>query len=143
MNPNIFENATILLPDFGKVDGTKWATVACDQYTGEPTYWKRTEELVGNAPSTLRLMLPEVYLGESAERIPQIHAAMEAALRETLNDIVAVFPKFHTERHIDCPPCSAFAVRYCPATFTIGQTPRSAAIIRRPFSEAASPSASA
>ena len=28
--------ADILLPDFSKTDVRLWATVACDQFTGEP-----------------------------------------------------------------------------------------------------------
>ena len=80
----IFFPAEILLPDFSRVDGTKWATVACDQYTSDPSYWEAVSALVGNAPSTLRLMLPEVYLKEGADRIPAIHAAMERALAQTL-----------------------------------------------------------
>lgn len=84
MAEHCFYPADILLPDFGKVNGTLWSTVACDQYTSEPEYWERVESLVGTAPSTLRLMLPEIYLEQSGERIPAIHSAMEAALREQL-----------------------------------------------------------
>ena len=80
----IFFPAEILLPDFSRVDGTRWATVACDQYTSDPSYWETVSAFVGNAPSTLRLMLPEVYLKEGADRIPAIHAAMEQALAQTL-----------------------------------------------------------
>ena len=32
--------ADILLPDFSAVDGKRWATVACDQFTSQPEYWK-------------------------------------------------------------------------------------------------------
>lgn len=46
------------------VDLTKWAVVACDQYTSEPEYWQRAAEIVGSAPSTLNLIYPEVYLNE-------------------------------------------------------------------------------
>lgn len=79
-----FVPADILMPDFEKIDGTLWSTVACDQYTSEPEYWERAERLVGDAPSTLRLMLPEIYLNESEKRIPLIHKMMEKALREQL-----------------------------------------------------------
>ncbi len=79
-----FTNAEILLPDFSRVNGTAWSVVACDQYTSEPDYWARAEEQVGSSPSTLRLMLPEIFLEKSAERIPQIHAAMEQALQSVL-----------------------------------------------------------
>lgn len=84
MNPRIFCPTEILMPDFSKTDGTRWSVVACDQYTSDPDYWKKTEEIVGDEPSTLRLMLPEIFLGESGERIPKIHAEMERAIRETL-----------------------------------------------------------
>ena len=56
--------AKILLPKEG-TDLSKWAVVACDQFTSEPEYWKEADELVGDAPSTLRITLPEVYLEEA------------------------------------------------------------------------------
>lgn len=79
-----FEAAEILLPDFTKVDGTRWASLACDQYTSEPAYWENAAAIVGDAPSTLNMILPEVYLGDADARIPKIHAAMEALVREHL-----------------------------------------------------------
>ena len=65
---------TLLLPRTS-TDLTKWAVVACDQYTSQPDYWARVEALVGDAPSTLRLILPEVDLGatDEAQRIAAIH----------------------------------------------------------------------
>jgi len=78
MNDKIgFCAADILLPDFCKVDGTKWAVVACDQYTSEPEYWESAKRLVGDAPSTLRMILPEVYLNETEQRTPEINREME------------------------------------------------------------------
>ena len=53
-----FYPADILLPN-KDVDMEKWAVVACDQFTSEPEYWERVEKTVGDAPSTLRLILPE------------------------------------------------------------------------------------
>ena len=79
-----FGAAEILLPDFEKVNGTAWSVVACDQYTSEPAYWDAAKEQVGNAPSTLSLMLPEIYLQESAARIPAIREAMDEALKSHL-----------------------------------------------------------
>jgi uncharacterized protein (DUF1015 family) len=70
----------IYIPDFNATDGGKWATVACDQYTSEVEYWQTVENLVGDEPSTLSLMLPEVYLSESEQRIPQINAKMRQYL---------------------------------------------------------------
>jgi hypothetical protein len=53
----------ILLPRKG-LDLTKWCVVACDQYTSQPQYWKSVKEMVGDSPSTLHLIFPEVYLGD-------------------------------------------------------------------------------
>ena len=69
----------IMLPKEG-ADYGKWAVVACDQYTSDPAYWQSAEKIVGNAPSTLRLMLPEFYLGkpDEEERIAAIRSSMES-----------------------------------------------------------------
>jgi len=71
----------ILLPRKG-TDLAKWAVVACDQYTSQPEYWESLKTLVGESPSTLNLVFPEVYLesGDSQERIERINAAMETYL---------------------------------------------------------------
>ena len=79
-----FTSTNILLPNFEKVDGTKWAVVACDQYTSEPAYWERAKEIVGDAPSTLDMILPEVYLSEVNERVPRINTEMNRILRDHL-----------------------------------------------------------
>ena len=82
MNETAFSPANILLPhDCGL---TKWAVVACDQYTSQPEYWQRVDEYVGNAPSTLRLILPESKLESDnvEEEIEKINHTMEAYLEE-------------------------------------------------------------
>ncbi len=67
--------ANILLP---KSNFDKWAVVACDQYTSEPEYWNGVDSIVGNAPSALRVTLPEIYLsGNVSERIECINATMK------------------------------------------------------------------
>ena len=76
--------ANICLPDFNVIDGTKWATVACDQFTSQPEYWDSARELVGDVPSTLDLMLPEAYLERENELIPQINANMKKYLADVL-----------------------------------------------------------
>ena len=82
----------ILLPAPG-VSRETWACIACDQYTSEPEYWKKAFDFVKDAPSALRLILPEVWLKESEQRIPEIHAAMARYLREGLL-VPAVDPGF-------------------------------------------------
>ena len=73
----------MMLPKEG-TDYFKWAVVACDQYTSEPEYWDKVEEIVGDAPSTLRLMLPELYLDgpDEADRIKAVRAAMDKYLAD-------------------------------------------------------------
>lgn len=68
----------ILLPK-KEIDPTKWAVVACDQFSSEPEYWDSVEKIVGNAPSTLRLTYPEAYLetGSKEERIETINRTMK------------------------------------------------------------------
>lgn len=51
----------ILLPSLN-INMKKWSVIACDQYTSQPDYWASVEKLVGNAPSILHMILPEVYL---------------------------------------------------------------------------------
>ena len=59
----------ILLPRTG-TDLEKWAVIACDQYTSEPEYWDACDKFVSDAPSALRIVLPEVKLGlETEEQI--------------------------------------------------------------------------
>jgi hypothetical protein len=70
----------------GGTDLFKWSVIACDQFTSQPEYWEEVEKLVGSAPSTLRLILPEVYLekpGES-ERILNIQSTMKDYLSEEI-----------------------------------------------------------
>ncbi len=73
----------MMLPKEG-TDYFKWAVVACDQYTSEPEYWDKVEEIVGDAPSALRLMLPELYLDgpDEADRIKAVRAAMDKYLSD-------------------------------------------------------------
>ena len=77
-----FRAGNILIPK--KTDMTKWSVVACDQYTSEPEYWNEVTKIVGDAPSTLNLTLPEIYLEESDvnERIKRINENMNKLLAE-------------------------------------------------------------
>ena len=72
---DIFTPADILLPRKG-ADMTRWAALACDQFSARKGYWQEMDRFVGSAPSTLRLMLPEAYLDE-----PDVEARKGAMLR--------------------------------------------------------------
>ena len=74
------KSINILLPR--KADYQKWAVVACDQFTSQPEYWQELDKFVGEEKSTLRLIYPEVYLGEKDgdARIAAIRETMRAYL---------------------------------------------------------------
>ncbi|MEG0754969.1 MAG: DUF1015 family protein, partial [Oscillospiraceae bacterium] len=79
-----FSPADILLPH--DCDLTKWSVVACDQYTAQPDYWERVANRVGEAPSTLKLILPESKL--TGEGVPQAI--------ETINETMKSYVKGNT-----------------------------------------------
>ncbi|MDD4773525.1 MAG: DUF1015 domain-containing protein [Eubacteriales bacterium] len=80
MNSLPIKAADILLP-VEKYE--KWSVVACDQFTSEPEYWKKTADIVGCSPSSLHLILPEIYLeSDSGMRISEINKNMHKYLHE-------------------------------------------------------------
>lgn len=76
----VINKADILLPRTETPE--KWSVVACDQYTSQPEYWHRVEEIVADAPSSLHLVYPEAYLGEGDARIDKINAQMKKYLTD-------------------------------------------------------------
>lgn len=76
-----FYPADILLPK--DADMTKWAVVACDQFTSQPEYWQAVEDTVGEAPSTLRLILPEAKL--NGPDVDSDIAAINTAMKQYLD----------------------------------------------------------
>lgn len=73
----------VYLPQKG-IDLTKWAVIACDQFTSQPEYWNEVEKIVGDAPSTLNLTFPEVYLEKPGgeERIKNIQTSMRQYMEQ-------------------------------------------------------------
>ena len=73
----------VYLPKKG-TDLTKWAVIACDQFTSQPEYWNDVEKIVGDAPSTLNLTFPEVYLEKPGgeERIKDVQESMRKYMDE-------------------------------------------------------------
>ena len=70
----------ILLPK--KIDLESWSVIACDQYTQDRDYWQEAARIAGEEPSTLKLIFPEVYLGDEGkeERIESIQKTMKQYL---------------------------------------------------------------
>jgi len=67
-----------------KEDMTKWAVIACDQFTSDEAYWAKVEELVGESRSALKITLPEIYLEKEGvdDRIAAVNATMKDYLDE-------------------------------------------------------------
>lgn len=76
--------ADILLP---KKNFEKWSVIACDQYTSDKKYWEETERIVGDTPSALHIILPEIYLEETEQRVEKINANMSKYLSSDVFDI--------------------------------------------------------
>ena len=100
-----FAPADILLPKDGS-DMTKWAVIACDQFTSEPEYWQAVEKEVGDAPSALRLILPEAHLNDADVdgQIAAINASMKQYLAggvfRTLEDALIYVERTQTDGKI-------------------------------------------
>lgn len=90
----------LCLPRTG-IDLARWAVIACDQYTSEPEYWRRAEQAVGDAPSTLQLIFPEVHLEspDAPARIARIQVAMREQLARGL--LVDHAGAVYVERRVD------------------------------------------
>lgn len=73
-----FSPADILLP-VESISMERWAVVACDQFTSEKEYWEEADRIAGDAPSTLRMILPECYLenDDREDRIRKIEKCMD------------------------------------------------------------------
>lgn len=77
----------ILLPK-NNINPTKWAVIACDQFTSQPEYWEDVANLVRDCPSTLHMILPEVCLqaDDVTERIAKSQSTMREYLQADLFD---------------------------------------------------------
>lgn len=82
----------ILLPSNG-IDLTKWAVIACDQYTSQEDYWLDIMQMNGDAPTTLKMIFPEVWLenDDAVDRIENIKSTMNEYME---NDIFTSFTGF-------------------------------------------------
>ena len=73
------------MPNLNEKDFSKWAVIACDQFTSQPEYWERVKNFVGDSPSAYNLILPEALLSEDDnEKISQINATMNEYLEKNI-----------------------------------------------------------
>lgn len=82
MKEPVFSPADILLP---KDNFEKWSVIACDQYTSRPDYWEECSRIAGDAPSSLKLIYPEVYLSEGESEHKARIESINATMREYLD----------------------------------------------------------
>ena len=75
----------ILLPN-ETIDLSKWSVIACDQFTSQPEYWDEVRKFVNQSPSTLNLILPEVYLGKPEKKsfVAGIQQSMRTYLEKNI-----------------------------------------------------------
>ncbi|MBR5047546.1 MAG: DUF1015 domain-containing protein [Eubacterium sp.] len=110
---NIFQATDIILPG-EKTDPGKWAVVACDQFTSQPEYWNAVEEIVGDSPSTYRLILPEIFLEDEDvdDRLRKINESMHQYEKDgifrTCQDAMIYVERRDSEGKIRCGIVGAF-----------------------------------
>ena len=77
-----YPNLGIQIPDIlipsTDVDLQRWSVIACDQFTSQMEYWDQVKKIVNGYPSTLDLILPEIYLGkpEESQIVAKTHKKM-------------------------------------------------------------------
>lgn len=79
---SIVTHKPVLLPK--NADMSKWAVIACDQYTTDRSYWEDVEKHVGEEPSTFRLVFPEIFLKDDdvEDRILSVNSHMQDYLTQ-------------------------------------------------------------
>lgn len=78
-----FLPSDILLPQVDALE--KWAVIACDQFVSQPDYWEAVQAFVGDAPSALKLILPESELeGDCVHAIETINQTMNTYLHHQI-----------------------------------------------------------
>lgn len=86
MNESTLEKLGIAIPRilFPTEDLSRWAVIACDQFTSRPQYWEEAEHLTGGQPSSLDFIMPEAWL-EDPEK--QAHRdAIPSKMKEYMQD---------------------------------------------------------
>jgi hypothetical protein len=95
----------ILLPN-KHIDLKSWAVIACDQFTQDRAFWDGLAQEIGEKPSLLSMIFPEIYLedGDKANRIAKIRQAMNQAITSDNFD-EPVHGMMYIERATPHHPC--------------------------------------
>jgi len=91
MRASVFPDLAIMAPEIliprKDVDLGRWAVIACDQFTSEPTYWSQVEDLTAGVPSASHMILPEIYLDSlSADQLDRKIADINRSIDMFLSD---------------------------------------------------------
>ena len=89
---DVFGPTDILIPEASALE--RWSVIACDQFSSGRDYWERVRERVGEAPSALNTIIPEVYLSEIDEEkeIRKISSVMDSYIKSgVLREIESSF----------------------------------------------------
>ena len=83
-NKVIFQPQILLPRQTDEAFMQRWSVIACDQFTSDRKYWEALNQTVGDNPSTLRLVFPEVYLkdADGDQRIQNINQTMQTYLHD-------------------------------------------------------------
>ena len=97
---NCFCPGDIMLP--ANSEPQKWAVIACDQFTSDKEYWKRVRQYVGDARSTLHMILPEAELQQ--DNSAQVENINQYMLDRLNDDTFTVYPNayIYVERTLKC-----------------------------------------
>ncbi len=90
---DVFAPTSILIPT-ESCDLTRWAVIAADQFTSDLDYWRRVDDFVGDAPSSLRMIVPEAFLQvDSDTTIRERTASAVAAMDEYRQSSLRALPR--------------------------------------------------
>ncbi|MGL4347145.1 MAG: DUF1015 domain-containing protein, partial [Chitinophagaceae bacterium] len=91
--------SNILLPN-KDIDYSKFAVIACDQYSANKNYWEEVKLGIGNSPSSFNIILPEAYLEENdKDAVQQINTTMQTYLENNVFQTISnslIYVRRHT-----------------------------------------------
>ena len=59
--------ANILLPN-SEINLEKWSVIECDQFVEQPDYWDALKRNIAESPSTLNMIIPEIYIKNASDK---------------------------------------------------------------------------
>ena len=96
MRKGVFSPTDILIPN-EYISFELWSVIACDQFTSQCDYWERVKNMVGECPSTLKMIIPEATLNliDEDKEINKISSTMkgyikQGVFREVTNSFIYV-----------------------------------------------------